>query len=71
MEVGDELAHRSLGRIELSPELSMKLRCLRPIRLGCRRKALKRKQRSHRGQRDAVQVGDGFQALIEACGDAK
>ncbi len=60
MEVGGELADRYLCSIELSLELSMKSCRLRPIRLGVGRKTLKRKQLTHRGQRDAVLEGDGF-----------
>ena len=71
MEVVGELNDSSLDAMELPPELSMKSGRLRPIRLGCGRKALKRKPLTHRGQRDAVRVGDGFEALIEACGQAK
>ena len=71
MEVVGELDDRGLDAMELSPELSMKAGRLRPIRLGCWRKALQCKQFSHRDQRDVVLNGDGFEALIEACGKAK
>ena len=71
MEMGGERAGRPLGGMELVFKLSMKVCRPRPIRLSGGRKALKRKQCSHRGQRDAVLVGDGFQALFEAGGKAK
>ncbi|MFZ0256823.1 MAG: hypothetical protein WAN46_14535 [Gammaproteobacteria bacterium] len=71
MEVGEELADRRVGGIELTLELPMKSGRLRPIRLSRGRKMLKREQFSHRGQREAVLLSDGFEALIEACGEAK
>lgn len=53
MEVVGEIDDRGLHPMGWALEFSMKLRCLRPIRLGCGRKALQRQQRSHGGQRDA------------------
>ena len=71
MEVSGKLVDRHWGGIELPLELSMKVCRPRPIRLGCGRKALKREQLTPSGQGDAVLVGDGFEALIEACGKAQ
>ena len=71
MAARGERADRGVGGVELPPELLLKSGRRRPIGLGGERKPLKRIERPHRGQREAVRVGDGLEALIEACGEAK